>query len=89
MYEDDIFSLLLPAEKEALLEALRRDLRSEKNLAMLDSDSALLHKRNVQLNLRLLEALNPKAQVPPQQCSKSFSMKLSSAGDMQTIHQHL
>lgn len=53
---------LLPVEKESLLEALRRDLRSQRNLAMHDAGWAIWHQRNVQLNVRLLEALNPKRQ---------------------------
>lgn len=51
---------LLPGEKEALLEALRRDLRSQRCLAMHDTGRAIWHQRNVQLNVRLLEAFNPK-----------------------------
>lgn len=53
-------SHLLPWERDALLEALRRDLRSERNLALRDSKWRIWHQRNVQLNLRVLEALNPK-----------------------------
>jgi hypothetical protein len=53
---------LFHVEKEALLEALRRDLRSEGSLAMLDASRAVWHKRNMQLNVRLLEAFNPKRQ---------------------------
>jgi hypothetical protein len=51
---------LLPGEIEALLEALRRDFRSERDLAAHDTGRAAWHKRNVQLNVRLLEAFNPK-----------------------------
>ncbi|RYE73150.1 MAG: hypothetical protein EOO81_01395 [Oxalobacteraceae bacterium] len=51
---------LLPGEKEALLEALRRDLRSERSLARHDTGWAAWHQRNVQLDVRLLEAFNPK-----------------------------
>lgn len=54
-------SELLPVEREALLEALRRDLRSEREFALQDSRWQIWHQRNVQLSLRLLEALNPKA----------------------------
>lgn len=53
---------LLPYEKEALLEALRRDLRSEMNLALRRSSWQFWHQRNVQLSLRILEAINPKGQ---------------------------
>jgi hypothetical protein len=51
---------LLPVEREALLEALRRDLRSESQLALNGSIWQIWHQRNVQLNLRVLDALNPK-----------------------------
>lgn len=53
---------MLQAEKEALLEALRRDLRSQKTLGMHDSGAAIWHQHNVRMNVRLLEALNPKRQ---------------------------
>jgi hypothetical protein len=53
-------SILFPAEREALLEALRRDLRSQSKLALRGSTWKIWHQRNVQMNLRVLEALNPK-----------------------------
>jgi hypothetical protein len=54
----DLFS----HEWEALLDALRRDLRGE--LAKCESDPvwADLHRINVTRNIRLLEAINPKRQ---------------------------
>lgn len=54
----DLFS----HEWEALLEALRRDLRAE--VAKCESDPvwADLHRINVTRNIRLLETINPKPQ---------------------------
>jgi hypothetical protein len=51
---------LFPHEREALLEALRRDLRVE--LAKCENDPiwADIHQFNVTRNVRLLEAINPK-----------------------------
>ncbi len=53
---------LLDYKYEPLLEAPRRDLTSQRLLARHDAGSEIWHRRNEQLNLRLLEALNPKRQ---------------------------
>lgn len=54
---------LLPDEFESLMEALRRDLRSE--LCKSESDPAWAdwHRSNVRKAIRILEAINPKRQV--------------------------
>jgi hypothetical protein len=51
---------LHPHEFEALLEALRRDMRAESNLSRRDQKWADWHKMNAWLDQKLLEALNPK-----------------------------
>lgn len=48
-------------EFDALLEALRRDLRIQLDLAKAGGSWAQWHTSNARTNLRLLEALNPKA----------------------------
>jgi hypothetical protein len=73
---------LLPYEKEALLEALRRDLSSQRNLALLDSGYKFWHQRNVQLNLRLLEVLNPKGHIFSKPDCNHFPTKHSSSYDV-------
>lgn len=57
----DRFALLFPHERAALLNALRRDLRSETDKSMTSGPLRDSHAINVQLTLRLLEALNPKS----------------------------
>jgi hypothetical protein len=54
----DLFS----HEWEALLEALRRDLRAELAKCENDPVCADLHRINVTRNIRLLETINPKRQ---------------------------
>lgn len=76
---------LLPLEREALLEALRRDLRSERNLAMLDSDWEIWHQRNVRLNLRLLEAINPKGRSVDERVCKRHLKEHANPNNTQTI----
>ena len=49
-------------EWEALLEALRRDLRAELDKCESDPVCADLHRINVTRNIRLLETINPKRQ---------------------------
>ena len=51
-------------EINALLEALRRDLRIELVKAKTHSGHAAWHQANVRMNIRILEALNPKRQGP-------------------------
>jgi hypothetical protein len=56
----DRFALLFPHERTALLNALRRDLRSETEKSMTNGPLRDAHAINAQHTLRLLEALNPK-----------------------------
>jgi hypothetical protein len=51
---------LFPHEFEELLNALRRDLRIERELAASDSTWADWHRINARTVYRLLEVLNPK-----------------------------
>lgn len=51
---------LFPHEMESLLQALRRDLRSEKLKADLNPDDATYHHRNARSVVRLLDAINPR-----------------------------
>lgn len=76
---------LLSVEREALLEALRRDLRCERNLAKRDPNWAIWHQRNVQLNLRLLEVLNPKDRHFTEQTCKAFLRKPASLKKSQPV----
>lgn len=54
------FAMLLEYEKSALLEALRRDHRSEERRAASNPQDAEYHLMNSRASLKLLEALNPK-----------------------------
>lgn len=54
------FAMLFEYEREALLGALRRDLRSEIQKASQCLEDAEFHKANYRSSLKLLEALNPK-----------------------------
>lgn len=74
---------LLPNEKEALLEALRRDLRSQRSLAMHDTGWAIWHQRNAQLNVRLLEVLNPKRREFIKPVFEDFLTKCAASKRMQ------
>ncbi|MFC5460054.1 hypothetical protein [Massilia niabensis] len=47
---------LLPNERIALIEALRRDTESERDKAVRDPRWAAYHLQNVRLNVRILEA---------------------------------
>ena len=51
---------LLPHERKQLLEALRRDMRQELSKARANPASAGYHMANHRMNVRLLEALNPR-----------------------------
>lgn len=51
---------LYPDEFESLLEALRRDLRSEISKSQSDVAWADWHEQNVRKGIRILEAINPK-----------------------------
>jgi hypothetical protein len=51
---------LFPHEYKALLDAVRRDLRRETELAPTSVHFAEFHRANVRLNLRILESLSPK-----------------------------
>jgi hypothetical protein len=48
-------------EFETLLEALRRDMRTQLRMATADNALADWHKRNARNSQRILEALNPKS----------------------------
>lgn len=54
---------LLPYEIEALTEALRRDMRSERLKAETDPFWSTWHESNVRMNIRILDAINPKRRV--------------------------
>lgn len=54
---------LFPHEFEELLNALRRDLRSERELAAGDSEWADRHRINARMVYRLLEVLNPTRKI--------------------------
>ena len=54
------FAMLFEYEKSALLEALRRDMRSEERRAASHSQYAEYHLANSRTSLKLLEALSPK-----------------------------
>lgn len=49
-----------PYEFQALLEALRRDLRAQRIKSTLNLNDADFHRQNVRQVLRLLEVLNPR-----------------------------
>ena len=51
---------LMQHEVEALLAALRRDMRAEEDAAAADPQWADWHRNNARLDKRLLETLNPK-----------------------------
>ncbi len=53
-------SSLFPHEWKQLLEALRRDMREELGKATTNPAYAGYHLANHRINLRLLEALNPR-----------------------------
>ncbi|HYD62108.1 MAG TPA: hypothetical protein VEC35_17215 [Noviherbaspirillum sp.] len=52
--------MLLPHEFNAMLEALRRDMRRESEFAAMDTHDASWHITNARMAIRLLETLNPK-----------------------------
>lgn len=58
---------LFPHEYKALLDAVRRDLRRETELASTNVHSAAYHNANARLNVRILESLSPKT--IPSMCS--------------------
>ena len=58
---DARFAHLHSYEKEALLEALRRDLRSERCKVRTDPQDAEFHLANSRAIIKILEALNPKS----------------------------
>jgi hypothetical protein len=76
---------LLPAEREALLETLRSDLRSERERAVRDPGSRILHLRNIRSSLRLLEALTPKSHRSIGQICKQSLMNNASAMDAKPL----
>lgn len=51
---------IYPHEWEALLEALRRDLRSQTSMAKQALSDADFHRQNARHTLRLLELFNPR-----------------------------
>ncbi|OWW19263.1 hypothetical protein [Noviherbaspirillum denitrificans] len=52
--------MLLPHEFDAMLQALRRDMRRELELAAIHKEDAAWHMTNARMAKRLLETLNPK-----------------------------
>lgn len=52
---------IFPHEMNALLEALRRDLRRERQKACINPNEADIHRANARLGVRLLDALNPRS----------------------------
>lgn len=52
--------IIFPYEMEALLSALRRDLRNEQAKLLRDDADVHYHSVNVRASLRLLEILNPR-----------------------------
>lgn len=52
---------LFPHELQALLDALRRDLRMELSRAQTDANWAAYHYSNARFNMRLLELLEPRS----------------------------
>lgn len=65
-------TFLLPHEYDALLESLRRDLRTQQKLAKSPGLLADWHYCNVRMTKRLLNILNPKrpfAGAIPTQCA--------------------
>jgi hypothetical protein len=55
---------LFSYELDALLEALRRDLRSERCKAVTDSQESEFHLSNYRSTIKILETLNPKSVKP-------------------------
>jgi hypothetical protein len=55
------FSDLMPFEIEALLDALRRDLRVQIAKASSNSRNTIVHGHNARKVKRLLEAINPRS----------------------------
>lgn len=51
---------LFPHEKEALLDALRRDLRNSKRRIYECPDEAIVHHANVRLIMRVLDVIQPR-----------------------------
>jgi hypothetical protein len=47
---------LLPNERIALIEALRRDVENERNKAVQDPEWMAYHLHNVRVNVRIIEA---------------------------------
>lgn len=54
------FASLFPHEREALLEALRRDVRTEQCKVKTDPEDAHFHLANSRIGIQILEVLNPK-----------------------------
>jgi hypothetical protein len=51
-----VFGHLLPNERAALIEALRRDARRERDQALLHPASSEYHLLNARMSIRILEA---------------------------------
>jgi len=54
------FASLFPYERDALLEALRRDVRTEQCKVTTDPEDAYFHLANSRIGIQILEVLNPK-----------------------------
>lgn len=55
----DRFAMLFEHERSALIEALRRDIRSEERRAESNPQDADYHLTNYRTTLRILETLHP------------------------------
>lgn len=71
------FSDLIPFEMEALLDALRRDLREQNAKALSNSRYASFHGHNARKVKRLLEAINPRSACRAEADSASRSKSIA------------
>jgi hypothetical protein len=78
---------LFPHELQALLDALRRDLRMETLLVQTDAEWAAYHYSNVRLNVRLLELLEPGSAFNATQAGPAGEHRCGQAGaDSAALH---
>jgi len=69
--------LLFPHEINTLLEALRRDYRTQYNLALSSGEWTEWHRNNARMVLRVLEVLNPKSNNPQRNAPRMQPMHLN------------